>query len=62
MRHNQDNNEDDIGSEIQKLVCELQNDAERLNIATDKSNTPSEIKHMVAALADKIDGLVSLVR
>ena len=55
------NDEDGINSEIHQLVYELQRDAERLNIAVDKSGTAIEIKHMVAALADKIDGLASLM-
>ncbi|MBF0860386.1 hypothetical protein HKD24_14465 [Gluconobacter sp. LMG 31484] len=55
---------DDNGTEleIQKLIGELQNDAERLNITADKSDAPDDLKHMIAALADKIDGLASLVR
>ena len=57
-----DNDEDGIGSEIHELMSELQSDAERLNIAADKSSTPDDIKHMIAALSDKIDGLASLVR
>ncbi|GBR43333.1 hypothetical protein [Gluconobacter roseus] len=62
MRYDEANDEDGVGSEIQELASELQSDAERLNIATDKSDVPDEIKHMVAALADKIDGLASLLR
>lgn len=55
------NDEDGINSEVHQLVSELQRDAERLNIAVDQSETTTEIKHMVAALADKINGLASLV-
>ncbi|GEM18101.1 MULTISPECIES: hypothetical protein [Gluconobacter] len=62
MRHDHDDDENGIDSEIQELMSELQNDAERLSTATEKSGAPDEIKHMVAALADKIDGLASLVR
>ncbi|MQR99313.1 hypothetical protein [Gluconobacter aidae] len=62
MRRSHDDDENGIDSEIQELMLELQNDAERLNDATEKSGAPDEIKHMAAALADKIDGLASLVR
>jgi len=55
------NDEDGINSEIHQLVSELQRDAEQLNIAVDKADIASEIKHMVSALADKIDGLASLM-
>ncbi|MFT8522104.1 hypothetical protein [Gluconobacter oxydans] len=52
----------DTDSEILELLGELQADAERLNIAADKSDVPEDLKHMIAALADKIDGLASLIR
>ncbi len=52
----------DTDSEILELLGELQADAERLNITADKSDVPEDLKHMIAALADKIDGLASLIR
>ena len=55
------NDEDGINSEIHQCVSELQRDAERLNIEVDKADIAAEIKHMVSALADKIDGLASLM-
>lgn len=54
--------ENEVDSEIRNLVRELQNDAEQLNIMTDKSNASEDLKHKIAALADKIDGLASLIR
>ena len=51
--------EDGIGSEMHELMTELQNKEERLNIAADKSGIPNEGTHMITALANKIDGLVS---
>jgi len=61
MSYRTNDDEDGINSEIHQLVSELQQDAERLNIAVDKSDTAIEIKHMVSALADKIDGVASLM-
>ena len=61
MSYRTNDDEDGINSEIHQLVFEIQRDAEQLNIAVDKSGTDTEIKHMVAALADKIDGLASLM-
>lgn len=61
MSYRINHDEDGIKSEIRQLVSELQRDAERLNITVDKSETAIEIKHMVAVLADKIDGLASLI-
>lgn len=54
--------DNDTDSEILELLGELQADAERLNITADKSDVPKNLKHMIAALADKIDGLASLIR
>ncbi|MFT8328157.1 MULTISPECIES: hypothetical protein [Gluconobacter] len=54
--------DNDTDSEILELLGELQADAERLNITADKSDVPENLKHMIAALADKIDGLASLIR
>jgi len=61
MSYRSNDDESGINSEIHQLVSELQRDAERLNIAADKADIPAEIKHMVGALADKIDGLASLL-
>ncbi|QQX90896.1 hypothetical protein IGS75_12230 [Gluconobacter sphaericus] len=61
MSYRTNDDEDGINSEIHQLFFELQRDAEQLNIAVDKSGADTEIKHMVAALADKIDGLASLM-
>ena len=61
MSYRTNDDEDGINSEIHQLVSELQQDAERLNIAVDKSDTAIEIKNMVSALADKIDGVASLM-
>lgn len=44
---------------MHELITELQNKEERLNIAADKSDKPNEGTHMITALANKIDGLVS---
>jgi len=60
MRFNADEN--GIQSEIRELIHELQSDAERLNVAASKASIPDELKHMIAGLADKIDGLASLSR
>ncbi|WP_336947259.1 hypothetical protein [Asaia sp. HN010] len=60
MRH--DNDESGINAEIRELMGELSDDVERLNIAADQSSTPDEIRHMIAALADKISGIASLMR
>lgn len=56
-----DDNDIETDSEVRKLINELQNDAERLNIRADRSDAPDDLKHMIAALADKIDGLASLI-
>ena len=61
MSYRTNDDEDGINSEIHQLVSELQRDAERLNIAVDKADIAAEIKHMVSALADKIDGVASLM-
>ncbi|GAN90428.1 hypothetical protein [Gluconobacter thailandicus] len=53
--------ENGTDSEIRELVRELQTDAEQLNIMMNKSGASEDLKHMIAALADKIDGLTSLV-
>lgn len=55
-------NDNETNSEVRELIGELQTDAERLNITADKSDAPEDLKHMIAALADKIDGLASLIR
>jgi len=59
MRHD---DESGIQAEINELMGELRIDVERLNIAADSSSTPDDIKHMIAALADKISGISSLMR
>ncbi|WP_025841386.1 hypothetical protein [Asaia platycodi] len=59
MRHD---DESGIQAEINELMSELRIDVERLNIAADSSATPDDIKHMIAALADKISGISSLMR
>jgi len=56
-----DTDENGIQSEIRELIYELQNDAERLNVAAAKSTIPDDFKHMIAGLADKIDGVASLI-
>ncbi|WP_122049864.1 hypothetical protein [Asaia bogorensis] len=61
MSYRSIDDEDGINSEVHQLVSELQQDAERLNIAVDQSDATTEIKHLVAALADKINGLASLM-
>jgi len=56
-----DADENGVKSEIRELIQELQSDAERLNIAATKSSIPDDFKHMIAGLADKIDGIASLI-
>ncbi|AQS90552.1 hypothetical protein A0U94_05785 [Gluconobacter albidus] len=60
MSYRSNNDEDGINSEIRQTISELRSDVEQLNITVDKSEVSVDIKHMVSALADKIDGLASL--
>jgi len=57
-----DADENGIQSEIRELINELQSDAERLNVAATKASIPDDLKHMIASIADKIDGVASLIR
>lgn len=59
MRRHDD--EDGTQTELHSLVSELQRDADRLNRAIQRDSLSEELKHMAAALADKIDGLASLI-
>jgi len=58
-----DTQEDDaLQTEIRLLVEEIQSDAEKLNIVADRSAINDDLKHAIASLADKINGLHSLIR
>lgn len=59
MRNHDD--EDGMYSEIKALITELQNDADRLNTAASAENIDEGIQQQIAGLADKIDGLQSLL-
>ncbi|GBR02394.1 hypothetical protein ACFFGF_05380 [Asaia lannensis] len=59
MRSHDD--EDGMFSEIRSLITELQNDADRLNAAASAENIDEGIQQQIAGLADKIDGLQSLL-